>query len=357
MRTVFAGTPEFAAGALAALLDAGHAVPLVLTRPDKPAGRGKRAQESPVKQLALARGLTIAQPPTLRDASALEPIRAAAPEVIIVAAYGLILPRTVLAIAPRGCINIHASLLPRWRGAAPIQRAIEAGDHETGITIMQMDEGLDTGPMLLARSMPIGPDDTGGTLHDRLAGLGATLIVEALAKLEAGGLTPVAQPADGATYAGKLDKRESAIDWQADATRLADRIRAFDPHPGSTMVLADDLQTVLKVWRATALPLPGAGQRDGPDSPGSVGQDAGGRADAAPAAGDIGGLREPGEVLRAGPAGVDVACGRGVLRLLELQRPGGRRLPAGEFLKGFPIRAGQRLSTRFAGGQFTGNKV
>ncbi len=213
MKLIFAGTPEFAERALSALHAAGHDIALVLSRPDQPAGRGQRLQASPVKQRALALGLPVAQPRTLRDADAHALLAAVGADAMIVAAYGLILPPEVLAIPRLGCINIHASLLPRWRGAAPIQRAIEAGDTQTGITIMRMDAGLDTGPMLLERALPIGPDETGGQLHDRLAALGATLIVEALDGLAAGRLNARPQPADGATYATKIGKADAVIDW------------------------------------------------------------------------------------------------------------------------------------------------
>ena len=219
MKVAFAGTPEFAATALRAILAAGHEVPLVLTQPGRPAGRGMKLHPSPVKQLALQHGIAVSQPQRLRSEEERAPLRAAAADVLVVAAYGIILPQAVLDLPHHGCLNIHASLLPRWRGAAPIHRAIEAGDAETGITIMQMDAGLDTGAMLLRRSIEILPDDTTASLHDRLARLGGEMIVDALAQLPAG-LAATEQPADGVTYAHKIDKAEARLDWRLDAARL-----------------------------------------------------------------------------------------------------------------------------------------
>jgi len=311
MRLVFAGTPVFAARALAALLDAGHDVALVLTRPDRPAGRGQKLLASPVKQLAQARGLSLLQPRSLRDADAQRAIRDAAPEAMVVAAYGLLLPAEVLAIPPRGCLNIHASLLPRWRGAAPIQRAVAAGDPQTGITIMQMDEGLDTGPMLLTRVLPIGADEAAGSVHDRLAVLGAQAIVEALAHMQAGTLAARPQPAEGVTHAAKIGKADAIIDWGLPAPDLVDRIRALDPAPGAVTALARAPDVALKVWRARAVPRPHEAA--------------------------------PGTVLAVGEASVTVACGRGAVELLELQRPGGRRLAVPQFLRGHPLHPGDRL--------------
>lgn len=309
MRVVFAGTPEFAAVALDALLAAGFTVPLVLTQPDRPAGRGMKLQASPVKQRALAAGIPVAQPQGLKldgkyaadAAAAREALLAAQADVMVVAAYGLILPPWVLDTPPRGCLNIHASLLPRWRGAAPIHRAIEAGDAETGITIMQMDAGLDTGDMLLIGREPIGPGDTTAALHDRLAALGGRLIVEAL---QAPALTRTPQPAEGVTYAHKIEKAESAIDWRQPAVEIERRLRAFDPFPGGVATLGAD---VLKVWRAEL------------------------------AAGE----GEPGSVIAVDAAGPAVACGRGALRLTELQRPGGKRTSAAQLLQAHPIRIGE----------------
>jgi methionyl-tRNA formyltransferase len=305
MRLVFAGTPAFASAALDAIVAAGHEVALVLTRLDKPAGRGQKLAPSPVKERALAHGLPLLQPATLKDPDTQAAIAAVGAQVMVVAAYGLILPPAVLALPAHGCLNIHASLLPRWRGAAPIQRAIEAGDSRTGITIMQMDAGLDTGPMLLAEILPIGADENAAGLHDRLAGLGASLIVRALADLAAGRLRPVAQPAEGVTYAHKILKTEAPIDWRLPATRLADRIRAFDPFPGCTAVLAGAPAETLKVWRARV----------------AVG--AAGATDGAP----------PGSVLGVADGALRVACGQGVLELLEVQRPGGRRMAAVQWLQ------------------------
>jgi methionyl-tRNA formyltransferase len=317
MKVVFAGTPEFAQVALAALHAAGFRIPLVLTQPDRPAGRGMKLSPSPVKQWALAHGLEVAQPRSLRldgkypdDAGAVrERLLALQPDVMVVAAYGLILPRWVLDLPRLGCLNIHASLLPRWRGAAPIHRAIEAGDAETGITIMQMDEGLDTGDMLLAERLPIGPDDTTGRLHDRLAVLGGRLIVEALEMAACGGLSPVRQPDEGVTYAHKIDKAEAAIDWTEPAAVIERRLRAFDPFPGGQAQLGG---AALKIWAARAEPGQGA----------------------------------PGEVLSVGDEGVRVACGEGVLRLLELQKPGGRRLGARDFLAGHAVAPGMVFAPR-----------
>jgi methionyl-tRNA formyltransferase len=316
MRLAFAGTPAFAERALDALLAAGHDVVLVLTRPDQPAGRGQRVAASPVKRLAERHGLPVFQPRTLRDEAAQQRLRETAPEVMVVAAYGLLLPPAVLAIPPRGCLNIHASLLPRWRGAAPIQRAIEAGDACTGITIMQMDAGLDTGPILLESALPIGAEESAASVQDRLAELGAQAIVEALRRLEAGTLAPRPQPGDGVTYAAKVGKAESAIDWRLAAREVADRIRAFDPAPGATAVLERLPDAPLKVWRARVAPAAAA---------------------APPAA-------APGTVVAIDVCAVTVACGDGgAVALLELQRPGGRRMTVAEFLRGFPLAVGDRM--------------
>lgn len=303
MRLIFAGTPEFAAVALQALLDAGHEIVLVLTQPDRPAGRGMKLKPSPVKALALSRGLPVAQPLTLKDPAEQDTLRAIGAEVMIVAAYGLILPKAVLEIPPRGCLNIHASLLPRWRGAAPIQRAMLAGDTETGITIMQMDVGLDTGAMLLKKTTPINPDDTAQTLHDRLAQLGGVAIVEALAAPLAG----EAQNDAVACYAAKLTKDEAAIDWPLPATQIARAIRAYNPVP-----IAHTL------WHAEPLKIFAAQIETGERG-------------------------VPGTVLRADAAGVVVACGEAALRITELQRPGGKRLSAAQFLAGNPLAPGERF--------------
>ncbi|TAJ22493.1 MAG: methionyl-tRNA formyltransferase [Rugosibacter sp.] len=298
MRVIFAGTPDFAAQALAAILAAGHDVPLVLTQPDRPAGRGMKLQPSAVKQLALAHNLPVFQPDRLKDPTTHEPIRAAQADVMVVAAYGLILPQAVLDMPRYGCLNIHASLLPRWRGAAPIQRAIEAGDKETGVTIMQMDAGLDTGAMLLTESLKIGAGETAGELHDRLAALGARLIVIALAQRNA--LKPVAQPTSGVTYAAKIRKAEAQLDWNEPADLLARKIRAFNPFPGATLTLAGE---PVKVWRAE--PITGSGS--------------------------------PGQILAADADGIIIAISHGALRLTELQKPGGRRVTSAEFLRGKPL--------------------
>ncbi|TCP15259.1 methionyl-tRNA formyltransferase [Crenobacter luteus] len=304
MKLIFAGTPDFAARALAALIAAGHEIALVLTQPDRPAGRGMKLTPSPVKALALEHGLRVEQPLSLRTPEAQAMLAEVAADAMIVAAYGLILPPAVLDIPARGCLNIHASLLPRWRGAAPIQRAIEAGDAETGVVIMQMDAGLDTGDMLLTRRVAIDAGDTGGTLHDKLAEAGAEAIVAALAELPA--LVPVPQPEDGATYAKKLTKAEGAIDWTQDADAIARRIRAFNPVPGAFTTLAGQ---PLKLWQASA------------------------------EAGD----GEPGRVLAADAAGVVVAAGQGAVRVTELQAPGGKRLTARDFVAGRALAAGTLL--------------
>jgi methionyl-tRNA formyltransferase len=315
MKIIFAGTPGFAAVALQALLDAGVEIPLVLTQPDRPAGRGMQMHASAVKALALKHGIPVAQPVSLRldgkypdIAREAQELLAATPhDAMVVAAYGLILPRWVLALPRLGCINIHGSLLPRWRGAAPIHRAIEAGDSETGVTIMQMEEGLDTGPMLMMRSLAITDSDSTGSLHDKLAALGAQMIVEAMAKLDSGALSAQAQPEQGVTYAAKIAKDEAPLDFSLSAALLARKIRAFNPFPGANGEFGG---VSVKLWQASAL---------------SVSSDL-----------------APGAIIAADAAqGVLVACGEGVLRVTELQRPGGKRLPAAEFLKGFEMDGGQ----------------
>lgn len=317
LRVVFAGTPDFAAAALAAIHRAGFPVPLVLTQPDRPAGRGMKLQPSAVKQFALQASLPVAQPISLRRdgkypdeaAAALAQLRATPHDVMVVAAYGLLLPQEVLDIAPHGCINIHASLLPRWRGAAPIHRALEAGDAETGITLMQMDAGLDTGAMISVARTPVAANDTTATLHDKLADAGARLVVEALAGLErSGGLAAVPQPADGVTYAGKIGRQEAALDWTQAAAALARRVRAFDPFPGCVALLDD---VALKIWAAQPL--------------------------------DIVPRAAPGTILEVSPHGVVIACGSGALRATQWQRPGGKRLAVREFLAGMTLVAGQRF--------------
>jgi methionyl-tRNA formyltransferase len=313
MRLLFAGTPVFAREALAALIEAGHDVCLVLTQPDRPAGRGMKLQASPVKQLAQEHHIPVLQPRSLRldgrypeDAQlAREVLQAQGAEAMVVAAYGLILPDWVLTLPTRGCLNIHASLLPRWRGAAPIHRAIEAGDRDTGITIMQMDAGLDTGDMLLVAREPIGPQDSTATLHDRLATLGGHLMVQALAQLDA--LAHTTQPAQGVTYAHKIEKHEAPLDWRRDALSLARQVRAFDPFPGAQAQLGED---VLKIWQC------------------EVAQNGAGAA-------------APGTIVAASPSGIDVVTGHGVLRILALQRAGGRRVTVADYLRGHPVQVGQ----------------
>jgi len=316
LRVAFAGTPEFAAAALRAIHEAGHVVPLVLTQPDRPAGRGMKLTPSPVKQLALAFGVPVAQPRSLRldgkfpddAAAARDALAAVRPDVLVVAAYGLILPQWVLDLPRLGCLNIHGSLLPRWRGAAPIHRAIEAGDAETGITIMQMDAGLDTGDMLLVEPEPILADDTTGRLHDRLAALGARMIVRSLVDAASGALRPVRQPEEGVTYAHKIDKAEAAIDWTLPAAVIERRVRAFDPFPGATFQAGGD---TVKLWRAQVERLDDAAA--------------------------------PGTVIAADGQQLVVACGDAALALLDVQRPGGKRGPVAQWLQAHPLRRGDRL--------------
>ncbi len=279
---------------------------MVLTQPDRPAGRGMRPSASAVKQLAHSRGLELFQPETLRDAAAQARIAAARPDALVVAAYGLMLPQAVLDAAPLGALNIHASLLPRWRGAAPIQRALLAGDRETGVTIMRMEAGLDTGPVLAQARVAIATDDDAQTLHDKLAALGARVIVTALADTVPGRAHAVPQSESGVTYARKIDKLESSIDWRAPAADLERLVRALRPAPGAA---ARWRGQALKIWRARTETASGV----------------------------------PGSVLESGPAGLLVACGGDALRILELQRAGGRRLAAGDFLRGCPIEAGEPL--------------
>lgn len=310
MRVAFAGTPVFAVTALAAIVDAGFTIPLVLTRPDKPKGRGLRVEASAVKIEARRRGLDVLQPATLRAAEARAPLLAIPVDVLVVAAYGLILPPAVLQWPRYGCLNIHASRLPRWRGAAPIQRAILAGDAATGVTIMQMDAGLDTGPVVAAVDVPIGERETGGSLHDRLADAGAELIVAVLRGLAAEGhLEARPQDAAGAVYAQRIERDDARIAWSADARSIDRQIRAFDPVPGAFTTLAG---APLKIWRATPVASPPA------DAP-------------------------PGTVLEATPRGIVVACGEGALAIDELQPAGGRRMAAAALVAGRGIAAGMRL--------------
>ncbi|MEY4767040.1 MAG: hypothetical protein RI907_3713 [Pseudomonadota bacterium] len=315
LRVAFAGTPEFAAVALDAILKAGFTVPLVLTQPDRPAGRGMKLQASAVKQVALSHHLPVSQPTSLKldgkypeeAAAAREALLAAAPDVMVVAAYGLILPLWTLSLPRLGCLNIHGSLLPRWRGAAPIHRAIEAGDAETGITIMQMDAGLDTGDMLTIGRTPITEADTTAVLHDRLAALGGELIVTALDDAAAGRLKPVKQPEAGVNYAHKIDKAEAALDWRLPAAQLARRVRAFDPFPGTTFALQQPATPadVIKLWAAEV----------------------------------VDGVGQPGEVLQASGDTLVVACGEQALKLLVLQKPGGKRVNTREFLQSCALAA------------------
>lgn len=335
MRIVFAGTPEFARTALQSLMAAGHTVPLVLTQPDRPAGRGMKLQASPVKQCALEHGIPVAQPRSLRldgkypqDAEAAQTaLVAAQADAMVVAAYGLILPQWVLDAMGStrtrpplsegthalglGCLNIHASLLPRWRGAAPIHRAIEAGDAHTGITIMQMDAGLDTGAMLLTERLPITAAHTTATLHDPLANMGGRLIVQALDLAARGALEPVAQPAEGVTYAHKIEKSESAIDWQLPAAVIAQRIRAFDPFPGASTECNGE---TIKIWNCEI------------DSSQRLSS------------------KRQGLILSINDTGITVACGGDTaVRLTTLQRAGAKRLAVADFLRGFDLQPGQVL--------------
>lgn len=305
MRLIFAGTPEFAARALSAIVAAGHDVALVLTQPDRPAGRGMSLQPSAVKKVALENGIEVFQPLTLKDAGAQAKIAAMGAEVMVVAAYGLILPQVVLDMPHFGCINIHGSLLPRWRGAAPIQRALLAGDAETGVCIMQMEAGLDTGPVLLRGAFPIEAGDTTATLHDRLAELGAQLVVEALGKLP---LPAEVQPAEGVTYAHKIEKAEAQIDWLKSAAELDRHIRAFNPFPGAQSVFGGQ---AVKLWQAT--PVAGKG--------------------------------EAGTILSVDRGSIVIACGEGALAVSELQKAGGKRLPVQQFLAGHPLKVGDRFET------------
>ncbi len=307
MRLIFAGTPEFAALALQALIDAGHDIPLVLTQPDRPAGRGMKLKMSPVKEVALRAGLAVAQPENLKTEAARLPILAAQADVMVVAAYGLILPQSVLDMPLLGCVNIHASLLPRWRGAAPIHRAIEAGDLETGITLMQMDKGLDTGAMLARVAMPILADDTTGSLHDRLATLGAREIVSLLPELAAGNSVATPQDATQTTYAAKIGKEEARLDWTRPAEELDRKIRAFNPFPGAYGMLD---AAPLKIWQAR--PVAGSGT--------------------------------PGSILALADGTLHIACGQAALAVGEVQKAGGKRLPVDAFMAGHALKVGDKLS-------------
>jgi len=311
MRVGFAGTPTFAATALESILASGFAVPLVLTQPDRPHGRGMKRERAPVKILALERGLRVEQPPSLKLEAESASIVAVSLEVLVVAAYGLIAPPAILGWPRYGCINIHASLLPRWRGAAPIERALLAGDRETGISIMRMDEGLDTGPVIARHPVAIDARETAGSLRDKLAAVGAQAIVEALRELDrAGGLVAVPQPDAGVTYAAKIARDAEKLDWSADASSLDRAVRAFDPTPGAQTTLSG---APLKIWQA--LPLSGR-------------------------------FGAPGAVVRADASGIVAACGEGALMITELQRAGGRRMSAAAFLAGHPVDVGARFGAR-----------
>ena len=298
-RLVFAGTPAFAARHLEALLQAGQPVAAVLTQPDRPSGRGKRLSASPVKQLAQAAGLPVLQPVSLKAPEDQGALRVLQPDLMVVVAYGLILPQAVLDIPRLGCLNVHASLLPRWRGAAPIQRAVEAGDTKSGVTIMQMEAGLDTGPMVEHAAIPLSMQETGGSLHDRLATVGAELLVDVIKDLpgKLTGATP--QDPSQATYAGKILKHEGDLNWCKPADTLARRVRAFNPSPGCFSHVAGER---LKIWQATPCDVP-------PHAP-------------------------PGEILNANASGVVVACGTGGLRIDAARLPGGKALPVAELLRG-----------------------
>jgi methionyl-tRNA formyltransferase len=302
-RIVFAGSPEFALPSLAGLCAAGHRPVAVLTQPDRPAGRGRRLAASPVKQRAAALGLPVYQPETLKDAAGVELLRALAPDLLVVVAYGLILPPAILAVPRRGAVNVHASLLPRFRGASPVEAAILAGDAETGVSIMALDAGLDTGPVYGLRRLAIGADESAAALEARLATLGADALLELLPGILAGTAVTTPQPAAGATYAGRIRKEAGRLDWQQPAAQLARQVRAYDPWPVAETLLDGER---LRCW--AAVPVPGDGA-------------------AAP----------PGRVLAAGPAGIDVQTGDGVLRLTAVQLPGRQRVLAADFARGHAI--------------------
>lgn len=314
MKIVFAGTPEFAGKALESLVDGGHQIKLVLTQPDRPAGRGMKLQPSAVKKLAISHHIPVTQPISLRmdgkhaeeAKKTYELIRQIEPDIMIVVAYGIILPKAFLELPRYGCLNIHASLLPRWRGAAPIQRAIEAGDRETGVSIMQMEEGLDTGPVLISESIPIDDHINASGLHDKLAALGGKLILSALQKMEEGSVHPVIQDENAAIYASKIHKEEAGLDFSLPAAKIINKIRAFNPFPGCTAKFQD---IPIKIWKAEADDRPSVAEKIG-------------------------------QILSADENGIVVACGKGSIRILELQKPGAKRLPVSEFIKGFSFERG-----------------
>ena len=308
MKVIFMGTPRFAVPTLRALADAGYGVLAVYTQPDRPKGRGQKTAFSPVKECAVELGLEVRQPERVRRPEVVAEIAALAPRVMVVVGYGQIIPQSIIDIPPYGIINVHASLLPKYRGAAPIQWAIARGEPRTGVTTMKINAGLDTGDMLLAKSIAIGAEDTAATLHDRLAALGAELIVQALERAAQGTLERRPQPQAGATYAAKIDKREAAIDWTLAADVIERRLRAFDPFPGATSKLGGE---TVKFWRARVVDAAGA----------------------------------PGEIVAANDEGVVVACGRQALCVVELQSPGGRRLAAGPFIAARRLAPGQRFGT------------
>ena len=306
MRVVFAGTPAFAATALEALLASRHEVVLVLTQPDRPAGRGQKPAESPINALAQLHTLPLFQPATLKDPQALQRLKATGAHCMVVAAYGLILPQPVLDLFPRGCLNVHASLLPRWRGAAPIQRALLANDAQTGVCIMRMEAGLDSGPVYRCKQVPVAPDATAGTLHDELAAHGARLLIEVLDALDTNGIEPVAQRLEGVVYAPKIDKREAMIDWRRPADFIDRQVRAFNPVPGASSVLAGE---PVKIWQGTV----------------------------------AAGTGEAGQVLALDDHALLVACGSGAFAISQMQRAGGRRMPVKEFLRGLRLVPGARF--------------
>ena len=331
--------------ALEALVASNHTVVGVLTQPDRPKGRGRQITAGPVKAAALAHGIPVAQPVSLKDEAGRAELEAWKPDVLVVVAYGLILPKAVLAIPRVACINIHGSLLPRWRGAAPIQRAILAGDTATGVTIMLMDAGLDTGPMLLKKEIPIGSTETGGSLHDRLSALGAPALLEALAGYAAGTLAPIPQPTEGVTYAAKIEKSEGLIDWRRDALEIDRQVRAFNPWPVAETRLDGEQ---LRVFGCSVVDDPHSAQigaENGDLAANSREFTDGQLTRIAKLAGPIDSrvmAAEPGTITAVGDAGVVVQCGRGQLALHELQRPGRRAVPASDFIRGIQL-MGRRL--------------